>query len=147
MEEPINDNQLFDAPIILKNLCTDCEISQTHIARITGVSRPAINVMLNHGCIPKKPVDFQKIVEDEIGNNSAAIEWLRERNLAVADIWMLNEDETKPPTVFDDAALRFAADWWKSIIYVPLLLLMTIQVQHLAVCLKVDKGESYAEQS
>jgi type II secretory pathway predicted ATPase ExeA len=78
--------QLEFKPILLKELCVDCGISQTRIGKATNLSRSSINLALNRGYLPKEP-DFKSKVEAEIEDDRRAAQWLIERNLRVEDIW------------------------------------------------------------
>ena len=51
------------APIVLKELVLDCDISQARIAQETGMSRPTINLMLNRGYMPTGHPEVKDTVE------------------------------------------------------------------------------------
>ncbi len=74
-------------PIILKEVCVECGISQTRIGKVTKLSRASINLTLNRGYMPKERHDFKAIVEAEISANPRAMQWLIERHLKMEDIW------------------------------------------------------------
>jgi len=74
-------------PIILKELCVECGISQTRIGKVTGLSRASINLTINRGYVPIERTDFKSIVEQEISADARAMQWLIERQLKVQDIW------------------------------------------------------------
>lgn len=79
--------QLAFEPVILKELCVDCGISQTKIGVHTGLSRPSINLTFNRGYIPKEQPDFKEKVESMIRQHPRAMQWLIARQLKVEDIW------------------------------------------------------------
>ncbi|MFA6290200.1 MAG: AAA family ATPase [Victivallales bacterium] len=79
--------QLAFKPIILKELCVDCGITQTRIGKATDLSRTSINLTLNRGYIPIERPDFKAKVEAEISTDERAMQWLIERNMKVQDIW------------------------------------------------------------
>ena len=79
--------QLAFEPIILKELCVDCGISQSRLGKVTDLSRASINLTLNRGYAPKERPDFRDKIETEIINDRRAVQWLHERQLKVADIW------------------------------------------------------------
>ena len=74
-------------PIILKELCLDCGISQTQIGKATNLSRVSINLVFNRGYVPKECPNFRGMVEQEVAHDPKAMQWLIERGLNVADIW------------------------------------------------------------
>jgi type II secretory pathway predicted ATPase ExeA len=81
------------APIILKQLVLECDISQADLAeQISGlvgrpVSRPTINLCLNRGQVPPTIDGFKGAVETALVANAKACAWLAARGLAVAAIW------------------------------------------------------------
>ena len=75
------------APIVLKELALDCGISQTTIALGVGVSRPAVNLMLNRGYIPIDRPDARELVEGMLRTFPRAMQWLADRQLTEADVW------------------------------------------------------------
>ncbi|MCK9195466.1 MAG: AAA family ATPase [Syntrophales bacterium] len=79
--------QLAFEPIILKELCVDCGISQAKIGQETGLSRPSINLTLNRGYIPKERPDFTAKVEAMIQADRRAMQWLTSRQMKISDIW------------------------------------------------------------
>ena len=76
-------------PILLKELCVDCGISQTLIGKETKCSRALINIAVNRGYVPKEPPDFKRKIEAMISADRRAMQWLIERQLRVQDIWRL----------------------------------------------------------
>lgn len=82
-------------PIVLKELCVDCGISQTSIGKETGLSRASINLTFNRGYIPIERVDFKEKVESWISANKKAMLWLIERQLKVQDIWKQSKKELR----------------------------------------------------
>ncbi len=74
-------------PIVLKELALDCGISQSGIAGVVGLSRPAINLMLNRGYIPIDSPAAKDAVEFMLKKDPRAMKWLAERELTLADIW------------------------------------------------------------
>lgn len=80
-------------PIVLKELATACDISQSRLAEQVGailkqsISRPTVNLAINRGYIPLTMAGFKEAVEAVISIDSRAQHWLMERNLATADIW------------------------------------------------------------
>lgn len=79
--------QMEFKPIILKELCVGCGISQTWLGKVTDLSRASINLVLNRGYIPKEASDFQHIIALSISGEPRAMQWLNERGLKVSDIW------------------------------------------------------------
>jgi type II secretory pathway predicted ATPase ExeA len=79
--------QLEFKPIVLKELCVDCGISQTRLGKATELSRASINLTLNRGYVPKERPDFRQKIEAEISADMKAMQWLIERQLKVAEIW------------------------------------------------------------
>lgn len=90
--------QLEFNPILLKELCVDCGISQTRIGKETGLSRPSINLTLNRGYIPKERPDFKFKVENIISTNLKAIQWLAERQMTAQDVWQAAGKELRNST-------------------------------------------------
>jgi len=74
-------------PIVLKELALDCGISQTKIAAGVGLSRPAINLMLNRGYMPIESPEAKAAIEAWIGKEPKAMRWLSDRGLTEADVW------------------------------------------------------------
>ena len=90
MGRPKVNGSVYDrefAPIILKNLCVDCGISQPRIGKATKLGRSSINLALNRGYIPPTRPDFCALVEAEIAANPRAVKWLHDQGMQVADIW------------------------------------------------------------
>ncbi len=92
-------NDLPSKPIWLKQLMTDCDITQedlsSSISFITGqqISRPTINLALNKGYLPPRNPSFSKAVEALIEESHVAMEWLALRGMVVGDIWNPSGDE------------------------------------------------------
>lgn len=85
-----NDGDVYKRafkPIVLKELCVDCGISQTLIGKDVGLSRASINLALNRGYIPPESPNFKTDVEAFIAADQRAKQWLIERQKKVADIW------------------------------------------------------------
>ncbi|MBI5562643.1 MAG: ExeA family protein [Deltaproteobacteria bacterium] len=74
-------------PIALKALVTDCDIKQSDIAKLAGVSRPAVNLAINRGYMPERKKDFREIVEEKIRQTPKAMQWLLARGRKVEDVW------------------------------------------------------------
>ena len=74
-------------PIILKELCLECGISQTRIGKAIGLSRASINLALNRGYIPPESPNFKSEVETLIAADPRAMHWLKERGMQIGDIW------------------------------------------------------------
>jgi len=75
------------APIVLKELALDCGISQTTIAAGLGLSRAAINLMLNRGYMPSDHPGAKETVEGMLKAFPRAMQWLTNRQLTVGDVW------------------------------------------------------------
>jgi type II secretory pathway predicted ATPase ExeA len=75
------------APIVLKELALDCGISQQTIAGVVGISRPAVNLMLNRGYLPVDRPGAKDIVEKMVRQVPRAMQWLADRQLTEADVW------------------------------------------------------------
>ena len=87
------------APILLKGLVVECDISQADLQQAVEVqvgrkvSRPTINLCLNRGYIPGTIKGFTAAVEQVIDHHPQGRDWLLARQLKVADIWRpLGED-------------------------------------------------------
>jgi len=80
-------------PIVLKELATQCDIGQLALAEAVGaelgrkISRPTMNLVINHNHLPPTIEGFQKAVEKVLGKHPEAVHWLAERNLKVWDVW------------------------------------------------------------
>lgn len=74
-------------PIVLKELVIDCGISQARIAGMLGISRPAVNLMLNRGYLPVDRDGTKEDVEEMIAVSKSGMQWLSARNLTPRDIW------------------------------------------------------------
>lgn len=96
-----NDSAAYNLefkPIILKDLCVTCGISQAKIAKAAGVSRAAVNLAVNRGYLPKEKPDFQVLVEAVIRTDRRAVQWLLDHEMQMADIWQpLGKDLRKVP--------------------------------------------------
>lgn len=85
--------QMDFAPITLKQLVLECDISQTDLAEqistLVGrpVSRPTINLCLNRGQVPPTIDGFRAAVEAILDTHDKAADWLTNQGLALADIW------------------------------------------------------------
>ncbi len=92
-------NDLPPKPIWLKQLMAECDITQeelsTSISSLTGmqISRPTISLALNRGYLPPTIPTFTKTVEQIIGGNQAAREWLMLRSMVMGDIWRPSGNE------------------------------------------------------
>ena len=79
--------QMAFKPIILKELCVDCGITQTQIGTATRLSRTSINLTFNRGYIPKECPEFKNKVEYLISKNHDAMKWLITQQMTLGDIW------------------------------------------------------------
>jgi type II secretory pathway predicted ATPase ExeA len=79
--------QMAFEPLILKELCIDCGISQSRLGKATNLSRASINLTLNRGYIPVERQDFKAIIEKELMKERSVVEWLADRKMQIADIW------------------------------------------------------------
>jgi len=75
-------------PILLKELCRACGVSQAMIGRAIGMSRSSINLMCNRRYIPVDQPDYKASVEAVIRRNSRAMQWLQDRGITVSDVWV-----------------------------------------------------------
>ena len=81
------------APIVLKQLVIDCDVSQAELAAAVSaavgrsVSRPTMNLCINKGQIPPTITGFTAAVEAYIRKHTRATVWLLERGLSVSGIW------------------------------------------------------------
>lgn len=75
------------APIMLKELALDCGISQTKIAAVVGISRPAVNLMLNRGYMPIDHPNAKQAVENMLCDSPRAMQWLIDRDMTEDDVW------------------------------------------------------------
>ncbi len=74
-------------PLILKELCIDCGISQSRLGKAANLSRASINLTLNRGYIPALRQDFKAIIEKELMKEHNVAEWLADRKMQMEDIW------------------------------------------------------------
>ncbi|OPY15635.1 MAG: hypothetical protein A4E66_00039 [Syntrophus sp. PtaB.Bin001] len=87
MRRKVTPYNLTFEPILLKELCVDCGISQSRIGKELDLSRPLINLALNRNYLPRECSNFKPKVEAIIRNDKKAMKWLIERKLKVEDIW------------------------------------------------------------
>ncbi|MGD0278087.1 MAG: AAA family ATPase [Smithella sp.] len=86
----VNEQTAYEmafVPLILKELCVECGISQAQLGKASGLSRAAINLVINRGYIPKEKADFKYSIEIEINKNRRAVQWLNDRKLTIFNIW------------------------------------------------------------
>ncbi len=74
-------------PIRLKALVVDCDIAQSVLAKLAGVSRTAVNLAINRGYMPERKKNFREIVEEKLRQTPRAMQWLFARGLKVQDVW------------------------------------------------------------
>jgi len=74
-------------PLLLKRLMHDCDIPQGQLAAELGISRPAVNLLINRGYIPMTKAGFRETVEQFIAVHPGAVNWLLARGLDAVDIW------------------------------------------------------------
>ncbi len=79
--------QMEFIPIQLKELVTDCGISQNKLAQEVGFSRATINLAVNKGYLPHTMPDFQTRIETYLRGNLEAMKWLLQHGLKMQDIW------------------------------------------------------------
>lgn len=79
--------QMAFEPLILKELCIDCGISQSRLGKATNLSRASINLTLNRGYIPVERQDFKALIEKELIQKHSVVQWLADRQMQIADIW------------------------------------------------------------
>lgn len=79
--------QMAFEPLILKELCIDCGISQSRLGKATNLSRASINLTFNRGYIPVERQDFKAIIEKELMKEHSVVQWLADRQMQIADIW------------------------------------------------------------
>ena len=82
------------APVLLKELVKDCDISQSVLAEAAAailgrpVSRPLVNIVINRGGYePPKISGFRDAVEKILSENPRAQAWLIARGLTATDVW------------------------------------------------------------
>lgn len=78
------------APLVLKELILDCDISQTDLAKATGASRPSVNGCVNRGYFPEKFPNFRMDIETYLRTFNRAHEvadWLGKRGIDIGGIW------------------------------------------------------------
>jgi type II secretory pathway predicted ATPase ExeA len=83
----VNAWKLPFAPIVLKKLALDIGITQSDIGHVTGLSRTAVNLIINRGYDPANHPEFQPKAEAYIANNAKAMQWLDSHNMNISDIW------------------------------------------------------------
>lgn len=79
--------QMAFEPLILKELCIDCGISQSRLGKAINLSRASINLTFNRGYIPVERQDFKAIIEKELMKEHSVVQWLADRQMQIADIW------------------------------------------------------------
>jgi type II secretory pathway predicted ATPase ExeA len=81
--------QLKFQPIILKELCMDCGISQTVLgqAMTPPVSRVTLNLIVNRGYEPPTNPQYRAQIEAQLKKNARAFQWLNDRGRVPADVW------------------------------------------------------------
>lgn len=79
--------QLKFCPIILKELMIQCDITQLRIAEATGLSRPAINLLVNRGYMPKDEAGAKKTIETMISQSPKAMSWMAAHEMQISEIW------------------------------------------------------------
>lgn len=80
--------QMRFEPIVLKQLIVDCGISQAEIAKVVGLSRPAVNLVLNRGgYVPSTVPQFKNLVEGLVQKNRKSGPWLATHGLTLVDLW------------------------------------------------------------
>lgn len=88
MGKPKRADQLEHKAIVLKELMIDCDITQQHLATLTGYKRPSINLVVNkHPYIPTTSKNFKKTIEDFLSKKPKAMAWLEQRGIKRSDIW------------------------------------------------------------
>ena len=81
------------APILLKQLVVDCDLSQADLAEAIAarvgrsVSRATMNLCLNRGQIPPTIAGFRKALEEVLRENHRATSWLLDRGLPIDQVW------------------------------------------------------------
>ncbi len=89
------------APIRLKELVADCDISQAELARdasaVCGrsVSRTAINLACNRGYEPPTIKGFRAAVEKALSTYGSVQLWLSRHGLSLADVWLPMEGKRR----------------------------------------------------
>jgi len=79
------------APLSIKELCVDCDISQGDIAKGLQVSRSLVNLVINKAYQPPTSPDIRHRIEryltsPERGQN--VTQWLANKEMQLADIWL-----------------------------------------------------------
>lgn len=82
-------------PLVLKALVTDCAISQAELARALGISRPAMNLLINRGYEPIRYEKFRQALEAVLKKIPAVSKWLDANGYDLADIWTLLGEEKR----------------------------------------------------
>lgn len=80
-------------PLVLKEVSLACGLGQGELARRLAealgrpVSRATANLTVNRGYVPATIEGYRAAVEAVLGHEPAAVAWLAERGLGVADLW------------------------------------------------------------
>lgn len=74
-------------PIRLKELITDCGISQTALAVAAGISRASANLMVNRGYMPGEKPEAKQDVEKMLAADPRVMRWLIDRQMKMDRIW------------------------------------------------------------
>lgn len=88
------------APIVLKQLMIDCDISQSQItdaltASRGKVSRATGNGTVNRGYLPMTMPGYQENIEKIISSSKKAMKWLVGRGLTINNIWDAHGEELR----------------------------------------------------
>ncbi len=80
-------------PIVLKQLASACDISQTDLAAAVvaelgrKISRPTINLAINRGYVPATIAGFREAIERVLARDPRVGGWLAVNGLEIKDIW------------------------------------------------------------
>ena len=95
--------QLEFEPLLIRQILLDCDITQDEVARVIGISRPAMNLVINRGNLPKRSPKLREKIESYILNHKKTRTWLTDRGIGVKKIWEPTKEETRkvqPPGTF-----------------------------------------------
>lgn len=88
-------------PIILKEVCVVCGISQAEIARSVkeqvdrNISRPTMSLCLNKGYVPTTIEKFKPAVENFLSKNTKVMRWMLQNGISMQDIWKPLENDPR----------------------------------------------------
>ncbi|MCF6267754.1 MAG: AAA family ATPase [Desulfuromusa sp.] len=83
------------APIRLKELAVECDISQAEIALAMDVGKSSVNHILNRGYLPVRRKGFKGELETYLLSRPGVKEWMLQRGLSVNGLWRPAEQDLR----------------------------------------------------